>query len=325
MEQSHVLAKTIPAAHISVVMKQTLDPPNHSSASVDESSTTSSSTTTKVTLYEDWPSKEVYDVAHGVLAYEERAVVVVSCEEASEKAPTKEEAAEFKSKAEKLRSLIDIDIHCDRMRLSVAQDIANFVNTFLEDNQDASHASESNNLQVSSDETASQRNYQQLRHGFGLYGGEVPAAIDPGGHGVIGEAADLDVGEVVLAAKKKQYGSHEAMRELVKYRVESTAAPSFLSSRPGTKQKPRPQVRQAGFTWAYPEAVAEKLARETVERGVPPIRVEAMTPGVVVGVGSAGRANTYAIEYEDGDVEVSEDAPISALSPPHTLFLWHSK
>lgn len=228
----------------------------------------------------------MYDVAHGVLAYEERAVVVVGCEESCEKAPTKEEALEFEHKALELRRLIDIDIHHDRMRHTVGEEIANFINGYLEDSTVSPHTSSEQPV---------------FRHGFGLYEG-VAAEVDPQGHGVI-RTVGLQVGEGVLAAKRQQVGSHEAMKQLAVFRAQATAVSSSTGHKSSHKEKP--QVRQPDFTWAFPEPVSESIARGVVELGVPPIRDSLLTPGRIVGVGAGGRQHTFAVEYEDGDIEVS--------------------
>jgi hypothetical protein len=64
--------------------------------------------------------------------------------------------------------------------------------------------------------------------------------------------------------------------------------------------------RETPFSWAGPAESQEKIARRKAELGNGmPIPDSKLKAGTVVGVGRGGLEDTYAVEYDDGSLEVT--------------------
>ena len=286
-----------------------------------------------------WPNERVFVTARGNKKYVAQAQAFISAEDAGDKASNRAEANEFRKRAKAIKNEIDKSVHQDRGRASLAGMIVEF---FVKSASPLGHEETSHHLNTASNMESVEADQQQFlpklelnpapdaeltpqllgsnapapapdstqvaitqprpslrrprptpfyRHGMGLYGGGAASKVDPRG---LGAASDqplpLHVGARVRASKSRsnQQGGQAAVKAR-NHKVESPAVQAYKKRLP--------------YQWRVPEPLEEQFARRDVELGELPLLDADLRAATVVGVGVGGKLHTYALKYDDGDVE----------------------
>jgi len=284
-----------------------------------------------------WPSERVFVAARGNKKYIAQAQALIVAEDAGDKASNRAEANEFRKRARAIKNEIDKSVHQDRGRAQLSGMIVDFFiksashesshslkSTSNKEAQQAPRQLESlpkldlaptpdaeptpallrNSTSARAPDSTTQsamvhprplsrrpRNSPFYRHGMGLYGGGAASEVDALGHSATGdEPLPLHVGARVRASKSRsnQRGGQAAVKAR-NLKVESSAVQAYKKRLP--------------YQWRIPEPLEEQFARRDVELGELPLLDADLTTATVVGVGVGGKLHTYALKYDDGDVE----------------------
>lgn len=329
LEACRGLQKAIPSSVLFTVAKKPLVPPQIGRSLPGESS---SNLFLKVG---GWPSQKVFTAARGNKKYIAQAQALVLAQGAGDKAASRAEANEYRARAKSLKDEIDKGVHQDRGRAELAGLLVAFFSESLlplatatslspfplitepeltlkldvlpelkpeptpssepmpgtiiatpkpgPDPSQSAIASPLRSLRRS-------RPVPFYRHGMGMYEGEVASKVDPRGHGALSDRPlPLRVGDRVRASKSKN--NRQGGQAAVYARDVKIKSPALS----GLQRPP--------YQWRAPEDLDEQYARREVELGEPPLLDGNLVAATVVGVGGGGKRHTYALEYDDGDVE----------------------